>query len=106
MRANEPDGRSNLFHNFGDLESGLGAMDDLEHGEAAIDKTLFEAGPIALEHRMVGDPSSADYEDHRRLVRFCRLENVHRERRSACLHIDHVPSSGLSRREGGEERQD
>jgi hypothetical protein len=101
MRANEPDRRSNLFHNLGDLESGLGAMDDREHCEAAIDKTLFEVGLVALEHGMVGDPPSAYHEDHGCPVRFCRPEDVHRERRSACLHIDHVRSCGLSRGEGG-----
>ena len=106
MRAHEPDRRSNLFHDLGDLESGLGAMDDLEHGEAAIDKDLFDVGPEALEHGVVRDPPSAHHEDHRRLVWFCRLEDVHRERRSARLHIDHVLSLGLSRRQGGEERQE
>jgi hypothetical protein len=106
MSVDEPDRGSTLFHDLRDLEPGLGAVDHREHGEAAVGKGLLDAGPKGLDHRVVRGPASAHHEDDRSLVGFCRLQDVHRERRPARLHVDHVLRSGLRRSQGGEEGQE
>ncbi len=106
MRVHEPNRGSNLFHNFRNLVSGLGSMNDLEHGEAVVDKDLLDLRHEALKHGMIRDPASAHHEDHRRFVLFCGTGYIHRKSGSAGLHVDHVLSPGLSRRQGSQEQQE
>lgn len=59
VRAHKPDRSTHLFHYFGDLVAGLGAIDDLEHREAGVAKHLFHGRPEALDRRMVRNPTPA-----------------------------------------------
>ena len=82
VRVHKSDGRLHLFHNLGDLEPGLGAMDHREHREAAIGEGLLDVAPEGLDHGVIRHPTSAHQEYHRRFVGFVRPTNVHRERRA------------------------
>jgi len=44
MRVHEPDRSLNLFHNLGDFEPGLSAMDDFEDLKPASAKTFSMSG--------------------------------------------------------------